>query len=84
MLGQETVVKITVHFSITGMTEKMFKLKLQEEIVEQAKKYVPRRTVTVKKAGVKIETPPAEARENDPDSDPGEEGEKIYSFIMIY
>ena len=75
---------MTVHFSITGITEKIFKLKPQDEIVEQAKKYVPRRTVTVKEARGKLETPLTKASENDPDSDRGEEREKIHSFIMIY
>ena len=75
---------VTVHFSITGITETMFKLKPREEIVEKAKKYVPLRTLTVKKAKQKRQTLPAEVSENDPDSDPGEEGEKIHSFIKIY
>ena len=84
MLRQETVIKVTVHFSITGITEKMFKLKPREEIVEKAKKYVLLQTVAVKKSKKKRATPPAEASENHPDSDLGEEGNKIHSFIMIY
>ena len=45
---------------------------------------MPLRTVTVKKAKQKRQTLPAEVSENDPDSGPGEEGEKIHSFIKIY
>ena len=62
----------------------MYKLKPREEIVELAKKYVLRRTVTTKKARGRPESPPAESSEKDPDSDRGEEGEKIHSFITMY
>ena len=62
----------------------MFKLKPREEIVEKAKKYVPLRTFTVKKSKEKHATPPAEASAKEPDSDQGEEGEKIHSLIKIY
>ena len=52
--------------------------------MELAKKYVPRWTVTTKKTRGRPESPPAEASEKDLDSDRGEEGEKIHSFITMY
>ena len=77
MLGQETVIKVTVHFSITGITEKMFKLKPREMIVEKAKKYMLLRTVAVKKSKKKRAAPPAEASEN-----LGEEDSLIYNDLL--
>ena len=57
----------------------MLRLKPTEEIVEKAKKKL--QTVTVKKSKEKHATLPAEERDNDPDNDQGEEGEKIHSVI---
>ena len=63
----------------------MFKLKPTEEIVEQAKKYVPRRTVTVKKAKQKEQPPAREMSEHKTDHENDEdEGENIhYVFCVI-
>ena len=60
-------------FLFTGITKSMFQLKPTEEIVEQAKKYVPRRTVTVKKAKRKEQPPAREISEHKTDHENDED-----------
>ena len=52
-------------FLFTGITGSRFRLKPTEEIVEEAKKYVSRRTVTVKKAMQKEQPLAAEMSEQE-------------------
>ena len=63
----------------------MFQFKPTEELVEQAKKYVPRRTVTVKKAKRKEQPPAREISEHKTDHENDEDkGENIhYVFCVI-
>ena len=72
-------------FGFTGITESMFRLKPTDEIVEQAKKYVPCRTVTVKKAKQKEQPPAGETCEHETEHENDEdEGENIiYVFCVI-
>ena len=69
----------------TGITERIFRLKPTDEIVEQAKKYVPRRTVTEKKAKQKEQPPGGETseQERDPENDEDEIENIIYVFCVI-
>ena len=72
-------------FGFIGITESMFRLKPTDEIVEQAKKYVPRQRVTVKKAKQKEQPPAGETSEHetDPENDEDEGENIIYVFCVI-